>query len=173
MSVYTPREDSRLLAKQVLEKNIEGKKCLDIGTGTGIIAEKMAKSGAEKTEATDTNPEALKKAEKKLKKYENVEIHQSDLFEQVHGKFDLICFNPPYLPESNEDKDTEGEETWNGGESGKELTEKFLDQADKYLKENGEILFVVSSLSDFRVDGYDVIDTKKLWFEDIYVLKTK
>lgn len=173
MTVYQPREDSNLLAKQILEKDLEGMRCLDMGTGSGIMAEKMIRVGAENVVAADINPEAVEEASEKLEDKENVEVVESDLFENVEGKFDLIAFNPPYLPGDELDEDMEDREIWRGGDSGEEFTEEFLGTAREYLKEGGEILFVVSSLSDFDVSEYEIVDTKELWFEDIYVLRTE
>jgi len=172
MTVYQPREDSNLLAKQILEKDLEGQKCLDMGTGSGIIAEKMVRSNAENVVAADVNPEAVEEASEKLEDKENVEVIESDLFENVEGKFDLIAFNPPYLPGDELDEDMEGREIWRGGESGEEFTEEFLQTAKQHLTSQGEIMFVVSSLSDFDISDYEIVDTKELWFEDIYVLRT-
>lgn len=172
MTVYQPREDSNLLAKQILEKNLKGMRCLDMGTGSGIIAEKMIRVGAEKVVAADINPEAVKEASEKLEDKENVTVIESDLFENIEGKFDLIAFNPPYLPGDELDEDMEDREIWRGGESGEEFTEEFLETAKEYLKADGEIFFVVSSLSDFDVSEYEIVDTKELWFEDIYILRT-
>jgi len=172
MTVYQPREDSNLLAKQILEKDLEGQKCLDMGTGSGIIAEKMVRSDAENVVAADVNPEAVEEASEKLEDKENVEVIESDLFENVEGKFDLIAFNPPYLPGDELDEDMEGREIWRGGESGEEFTEEFLQTAKQHLTSQGEIMFVVSSLSDFDISDYEIVDTKELWFEDIYVLRT-
>lgn len=171
MTVYQPREDSKMLAKAVLEKDLEGKKCLDMGTGTGIIGLKMFHAGAEKVVSADVNMEAVEEAREKLSEFDSSEVVQSDLFENIEGGFDLIAFNPPYLPEDEEDVDDEG--MWVGGKSGEELTEEFLEQAEKHLNEGGEILFVVSSNSDFEINEFEIVDTENLWFEDLYVLKSE
>ena len=174
MTVYQPREDSRLLAKEILERDLNGKKCLDMGTGSGIIGEKMLRSGAEEVVAVDINDEAVEEAREKILDYENAEVFQSDLFENVDGKFDIIAFNPPYLPGVDfEDGDLEGQEIWRGGESGEEFTEQFLKASEDYLEEGGEVIFVVSSLSDFEVDDYELLNTEQLWFEDLYLLRFK
>lgn len=174
MTVYQPREDSHLLAKEILERELSGKRCLDMGTGSGIIAEKMLRSGAEEVVAVDINPEAVEEAKEKLEGYENSEVFQSDLFENVEGKFDLIAFNPPYLPGVDVDEgDFEDQEIWRGGESGEEFTEEFLEVARDYLVEDGEVVFIVSSLSDFKVEDYEVLNTEQLWFEDLYLLRFK
>jgi release factor glutamine methyltransferase len=169
MTVYQPREDSKLLAKAVLERDLSGKRCLDMGTGTGIIALKMIHAGAEEVVAVDKNPEAVDEARSKLQDFDEAEVFKSDLFGKVESQFDLIAFNPPYLPEE-EGLEDDGELF--GGESGEELTEKFLEQAEKYLAEDGYVLFVVSSNSGFDTEEYDIVDTEKLWFEDLLVLKS-
>lgn len=173
MTVYQPREDSHLLAKKILEKDLSGKRCLDMGTGSGIIAEKMVRSGAEEVIAVDINEEAVEEAREKLGEYDNVQVFQSDLFENIDEEFNLIAFNPPYLPGAGDESDLEGEEIWRGGESGGEFTEQFLKASKDYLKEDGEVIFVVSSLSDFDASDFEVLDTEQLWFEDLYVLKSE
>ncbi|MFB6241854.1 MAG: HemK2/MTQ2 family protein methyltransferase [Candidatus Nanosalina sp.] len=170
MSVYQPSDDSKLLAKAVLEKDLSGKRCLDMGTGSGIIARKMVHSGAEEVVAVDKNPEAVKEAKENLEDLEKVEVRESNLFSSVEGKFDLIAFNPPYLPD---EEGVEDDDDLFGGESGEELTETFLERSGDYLSERGEVHFVVSSSSGFDVENYEIVDTEKLWFEDLYVLKSE
>jgi len=174
MTVYKPDEDSFLLKNYVSELDLEGKKALDMGTGSGVIALEMASKGAEST-AIDINPEAVEKVSRKSKE-EGLEIQviESDLFENLDERFDLIVFNPPYLP---------GEEVgdnnriWCGGEKGTELTERFLDKVDDYLKENGHALVVLSSRADHEkaIDGYklDIVESKELWFETLYIVLYK
>ena len=131
----------------------------------------MIDSDAGEVVALDVNPEAIEEASENLEGHENVDVRESDLFENVEGVFDLIAFNPPYLPGDDEDVDDEG--MWVGGDTGEELTEEFLDEASDFLAEGGVVIFVVSSTSDFDVDGYEIVDTEKLWFEDLYVLKSE
>ena len=90
MFLYEPREDSELLVKYV-KKHARGV-VLDMGTGSGIQAIGAIEKGAEVL-AVDVNKEAVEHCEKK-----GINALQSDLFENVKGKFDLIIFNPPYLP---------------------------------------------------------------------------
>ena len=88
--IYKPREDSFLLQKHV-RKYAQGK-VLDMGAGSGI----QAITALEKTKdvlAVDINPKAVEELKKK-----NINAKVSDLFSNVKGKFDLIVFNPPYLP---------------------------------------------------------------------------
>ena len=78
-------------------------KLLDLGTGSGIQSKTALKAGVKKKNilASDINPEALKKLKPKFRTI------KSDLFDKIKtkDKFDLIVFNPPYLPESKYDKE--------------------------------------------------------------------
>ena len=103
--LYKPREDSFLLAEEIRkyisslkDKNI---KVLDLGTGSGIQAETCMQAGIPKQNiiTSDINKDAIKN----LKTKGFASIH-SNLFSNIKRKFDLIIFNPPYLPESKYDK---------------------------------------------------------------------
>lgn len=167
MTVYSPAEDTYLLAS-VLPDDLEGKRCMEIGTGSGYIAEEIAEKNPEKVTAVDINSEAVKEASERLKDFENTEIFVSDLFDSVKGKFDVIVFNPPYLP--GETSEIGDEEIWSGGKKGREVTERFLERVQDYLTEEGKVYFIVSSLSDLELDGFEVLGSRKLWFETIYAV---
>lgn len=165
--IYEPVEDSFLLQRYV-KKYAEGK-VLDVGTGSGI----QAITALEKTKdvlAVDINPEAVK-----LLKEKGVKAKVSNLFSNVKGKFSLIIFNPPYLPEDKrEPKDSATATT--GGKKGYELIEKFLKQAKNFLEKEGKILIVCSSLTGdveklFKKYGYKSkkLEEEKYFFEKIYV----
>ena len=168
--IYEPREDSYLFKQYIEGLNLEGKKCLDMGTGSGILAEAMLESGAEKVSAADINPEASEKVSEKVK------FVESDLFERIDSDYDLIVFNPPYLPEDR-DEGLEGKEAWRGGVEGTELTERFLDQAFEHLNGGGVIVTMLSSLADFgeieQKFDFEVIEELNLWFERLYLIKLK
>lgn len=71
----------------------------DIGTGTGVLAAVMARSGIPHIIATDLDPRALACARDNLQRLgvnEKVELVQTDLFPQ--GLADVIVCNPPWLP---------------------------------------------------------------------------
>jgi release factor glutamine methyltransferase len=167
---YQPREDSLLLDSYLEDRELDGKKVLDMGTGSGILAVTAAKKGAEVT-AVDIDPEALEDAEMHARdeSVEGIEFVQSDLFENLDSKFDLIVFNPPYL---------QGEDylALEGGEKGIELTVQFLEQAPDYLAENGEVVFVASSRADIESlrERFDLeqVRERKLWFETLYLFKS-
>ena len=170
MTVYSPAADTHLLSSVIEEEDLDGKKCLEIGTGSGFLAEKILENGAEKVTAVDINSEAVEEASERLEDYEKFEVFRSDMFENIEGEFDFIFFNPPYLP--SEASEIGDEEIWSGGEKGIEVTEKFLDEVPEYLSEGGEAFFVASSLADLEELGvFEVVFSEKLWFEKLYVMK--
>jgi release factor glutamine methyltransferase len=78
---------------------MEGRRVLDMGTGSGIIALRCAARGATVT-AADINPDAV--ATSKSNADRNglvIRAVLSDLFDALKGEsFDLIVINPPYYP---------------------------------------------------------------------------
>jgi len=138
--IYQPSEDSYLLEEEV-KKRARGKRVLDVGTGNGIQARAAWSSGAREVLAVDIDTGAIEKL-----KNEEFEVKKSDLLEKVYGKFDLIVFNPPYLPlDSREDAESALATT--GGERGDEIIVNFLKTVEQHLASGGEILLVVSSLT--------------------------
>ncbi len=117
--IYEPAEDSYLLQEEVKKFVKPNMKVLEIGTGSGILAETAKNMGADVL-AVDINPEAVKYVKEK-----EINSIVSDLFSNVEDKFDLIIFNPPYLPrEGMEPEDSQLATT--GGEKGNEVIERFL-----------------------------------------------
>lgn len=146
--VYPPAEDTFLLIDNLMVKS--GYDVLEIGTGTGLVSI-CASLKCSSVTSTDINPYAIKCAEAniKLNNRDNITVIKSDLFDNINGKYDLILFNTPYLPVTDEEHvDDEYSKAWDGGENGREVIDKFLKQAPLYLKENGTIQLVQSSLSD-------------------------
>ncbi len=167
--IYKPAEDSYLLKGQLKNYIKPGMKILDMGTGSGIQAIEAKKLGAEVL-AADINPESIEP----LKKL-NINAIQSDLFSNIKEKFDLIIFNPPYLPEDpREPEDSKLATT--GGKKGNEILSKFLQQAKSHLNNKGKILIVVSSLTPDVPQlitknnfTFKIIAKQKIPFEELYV----
>ncbi len=137
---YRPREDSYLLEEQVI-KFSKGKKVLDVGSGSGIQAESALLAGAKSVLAVDIDDESVKSLRKK-----GLRAVKSDLFSNVKGKFDLIIFNPPYLPHE-EKEDLESSRQTAGGKRGDEIILRFFRDVGRHLNYSGIILIVLSSLT--------------------------
>lgn len=170
--VYNPSDDSFLLVR-VLEVS-PGERLLDMGTGTGIVALHAAKAGAKVT-AVDLNPHAVACVRSNAFKNDlKVETLQSDLFQNVKGLFDVITFNPPYLPEEGAPS-TWMERAWSGGADGSEIVSRFLEDAWKFLVPGGRVYIILSSFGSIRSvlrtakERYDVemVEEMHLFFESI------
>ncbi|NYB52889.1 MAG: methyltransferase [Methanobacteriaceae archaeon] len=181
--VYEPAEDTFLLAENL---QVERKdRVLEIGTGTGIISILTSKLCRTVT-ATDINPHAIDCALKNIiaNKSYNVELKKGNLFEPVEGeKFDLILFNTPYLPTSEDEKvNDELEAAWDGGKDGRKVIDQFLDDLRDHLNPGGRVQLVQSSLSDIDKTlqkledlGFEssVTAKKKCFFEEVVVITGK
>lgn len=171
--VYCPAEDSLLLAEYLENQDLQGKKVLEIGTGSGFIAILAAKKGAV-VDACDVNPNVIE-CSKTNAENNNVKINifLSDLFENVKGLYDIIIFNPPYLPEDEDDDIAGRDKRYSGGKEGKEIIEKFLESAHEYLKTGGCILLITSSLTGkFSLNfSSEIVGRKKVWMEELLLLK--
>ncbi|WP_456420686.1 HemK2/MTQ2 family protein methyltransferase [Thermococcus sp.] len=176
--VYEPAEDTFLLAETV---NVEpGETALDMGTGTGLIALIMARK-ADFVIGVDINPKAIELARRnaELNGIRNVEFRVSDLFENVSGKFDVITFNAPYLPGKPEGPI---DFALVGGETGREVIDRFIDEVPRYLEEKGRVYLVQSSITGidetlwrFEKAGLraDVVAKRHVFFEDIVVVQAR
>lgn len=138
--IYTPAEDSILMEKAV-RKIARGKRVLDMGTGSGVQAVAARESGASEVVAVDIDAECV--AHVRSLGFEAV---KSNLFSRVRGKFDLIVFNPPYLP-ADAREDAESARITSGGKRGDEVILRFLKKAPEHLLPGGIILLLVSSLT--------------------------
>ncbi|MBN2251745.1 MAG: methyltransferase [Candidatus Altiarchaeota archaeon] len=178
--VYEPAEDSMLLAENLHAG--KGETVLDIGTGTGIQAIVAARTAGEVV-AVDINPKALEVARENaaLNSAGNIEFRLSDLFSAIGDdeRFDLIVFNPPYLPACEKGL---LERSWAGGRKGSEVICRFIESVGKYLNDAGCVELLVSSLNNlpnvlegFRAVGFEpeVMAGEKLWFEELYVIAAR
>jgi len=167
-NVYEPREDSFLLAEN-LPSIRKKEKVLEIGTGSGLISILAAKKGA-KVVATDINEHAISCALKNSEKNNvpGIDFRAGDLFEPIkkNEKFDLIIFNPPYLPAEKKYTDQPIDLSYNSSET----LNKFLAQCKDFLKKDGRVIIVNSTISGVEIGG-KIIAEQKLAFEKIFVVQ--
>ncbi|MDY6985717.1 MAG: HemK2/MTQ2 family protein methyltransferase [Candidatus Thermoplasmatota archaeon] len=170
--IYKPAEDTFLLLDALDEVEELSEKVLELGTGTGIIAIYCAKRGSEVI-ATDINEKALALAEENARLNGvdgRIKLVESNLFENVKGRFETIVFNPPYLPEE-EPRDI----ALDGGEKGYELSKLFLKDLGKHLKQGGSCYLLLSSLDlpERLLESYrhKILAEKSFFFEKLYVFE--
>jgi HemK-related putative methylase len=194
-TVYEPEEDSYLMQEQV-KKYVSGN-VLDMGCGSGILGiTALKKNTVTKVTFADINPEALLFVKNKLKEEESKDAYitkaklskcqfiHTDLYSKIKKEksghnFDMIIFNPPYLP--NDEFDNERLIT-TGGKNGHEIIEKFLTDSKKYLNNEGIILLIFSTLTGKKIVddiikdlkySKETISRKKLFMEELFVYNIK
>lgn len=175
---YSPREDTFHFLNFLEDVELEGKKILDMGTGSGVLAEKCLKKGAEKVFAVDINEVAVRKARDLLSDYGNVQIFSSNLFDNItEENFDIILFNIPYLP-IDDAASEEIEKAWLGGEDGLAVLRDFLEDSRNYVSKDGHIFFLASDLIDLndlkdlieeKGYNYEIRSKKELFFETLLI----
>ena len=172
MLVYQPAEDSYLM-QNVLETKIpillKRNPCLsvlEVGSGSGIQLQKIKELGVKNILSCDVNSDAVKEC-----KRIGFNCVNSNLFSNIKDKYDIIIFNPPYLPE-NIDEPQDSRIATTGGKFGSEVINKFLFQAKKHLKSNGKIFLLTSNLTkkiNWQNFKKKKIAEKKLFFEKLFV----
>ncbi len=172
--VYSPEADTVLLLEAARNEVKPGDLVLEVGTGSGLIGAEIAKIA--RLVATDINPHAVTSA-----RDAGVDVVRADLFLGIRGPFDLILFNPPYLPTQPEERvDDWLEYALDGGESGRSVIERFARNVGDILCPEGRILLLVSSLTGlpevqalFAGQGYSASIAMQRPVEDevLYVLK--
>ncbi|OYR75381.1 HemK2/MTQ2 family protein methyltransferase [Halorubrum ezzemoulense] len=143
--VYQPAEDSGLLAEAAVAE-ARGR-VLEVGTGSGWVAARVASERDLDVVGSDLNPHAARQARDR-----GVGAVVADLLSPFRADaFDTVCFNPPYLPTDPENEWSDWmEHALSGGESGRELIEPFLADVGRVLAPRGVVLLLVSSLTGYE-----------------------
>ena len=137
--------DYNLLAKTVLREVKEKDRVLDVGTGSGIQAI-LAASKSTNVTAVDVNPFAVKCAKLNIKLNRlssRVKVKESDLFENVTGKFDLIIFDPPFRWSKPRD-------IWERSSADEDYgtLKKFFERVKEHLNNDGRIVIHFGTSGD-------------------------
>ncbi|PIN89854.1 hypothetical protein COU57_05025 [Candidatus Pacearchaeota archaeon CG10_big_fil_rev_8_21_14_0_10_32_14] len=179
MEIYVPHDDSYLLSESIKKELSKSRskeiKFLEIGVGSGIQLETALSSGIknENIFGVDINDDALYLCREK-----GFNVIKSALFSKISKsqKFDLIVFNPPYLPFNKFDKlpDT------TGGIKGDETILKFLDQVKIHINPKGKILLLTSSFTPmkrinekFVYFKVEKMNEKKIFGESLFIWKLR
>jgi len=157
--------DYNLLAKTVLREVKETDKVLDMGTGSGIQAI-IAASKSTNVTAVDVNPFAVKCARLNIKLNKlssRVKVVESDLFENIKAKFDLIIFDPPF-------RWSKPRNIWerSSADNDYETLENFFAKVKKYLNRGGRIVMHFGTSGDISYFKYLI---RKNGFKSKRILK--
>ena len=165
-NVLIPRPDTEVLVEEVIRicKNKNKKEILELCTGSGVIAISLAKYNENAhIIATDISEKALEVAIKNerqllqqdIKQANNMQEYslnngkgqvisfiQSDMFQNIDEKYDIIVSNPPYIKKQDIEKYSlkyEPRLALDGGEDGLKFYRIIIQEGYKYLKPNGII----------------------------------
>ena len=142
--LYEPAEDSALLAGAAVDGVDAEDRVLDVGTGFGYVAARVRDETGARVVGSDVNPHACRRAAGA-----GVETVRADLVSPFRaGVFDVVTFNPPYLP-ADEDaaRDDWVEVALTGGASGRAVVDPFLNKVGRVLRPDGTVFLLVSSLT--------------------------
>lgn len=152
--VLIPRPETEILAEQVVKSVEDGDKILDMCTGSGCIAVSVAKhckGRRVQITAVDVSDAAIMVARENANynSADNITFIQSDLFSHVHGRFNIIVCNPPYVPSGEirslqkEVKDYEPRIALDGGDDGLEFYRRLASEVSRYITRGGMLMLEV------------------------------
>ena len=161
--VLSPRIETEELIYRVVEyvkaSSKNNFKILDLCTGSGIIAITLKKELSQfsiDVVASDISEEAIKVAKENAQSHDaTIKFIQSDIFDNIADKFDIIVSNPPYIDRKDEVTMQDNVLKYDphlalfAEEEGMYFYRKIIEQANDYLNENGVIFFEI---------GYDQKD---------------
>lgn len=181
-NVLIPQPDTEILVEEAIDfcKNkSKDLQILDIGTGSGAIAIAISKNTGFEVTASDISQSALKIAEKNARKNNvNINFVQSNLFENIDGKFDLIVSNPPYIETEtikNLSREVRNEPilALDGGKDGLDFYRILAKGGSRFLKQEGILLVEIGYnqkekvIEIFRKAGFcDVVSKKDFGNQD-------
>ena len=171
--VLIPRQDTEILVEEVLKELHDGMRVLDMCMGSGcILLSLLHYSNDCEGLGVDLSAEALEVAGRNVlkvltpEKAEHAHFLQSDLFEKVEGKFEIIVSNPPYIASAEVEKlmpevrDHEPRMALDGTEDGLYFYRRIIEEAGKHLVSSGMLFFEIGydqgqAVSELmRTEGY-------------------
>lgn len=130
------------------------KSVFDIGIGSGVLSFLLLKQGFEKVYGTDFNPNAIIGLDESTNTMDSrLELLYGDLFANSKEKTELIIFNPPWLPASQDLNEIDKAIYYSP-----ELFPRFFANAEKHLHANGRVVLLFSNLAQITKvdDGHPI-----------------
>lgn len=197
--VYEPAEDTFILL-DALENDLtylnqRAFVCLECGSGSGTVITAISKSLIDPSSrtmfATDINVDACKTTKKcaDYHKQHNIQVVRTDLAESLVDRLengvDLLIFNPPYVPTASDETNTRTTNqiqlSWAGGESGRQIIDRFLIYVTRLISKPHGVAYLVALgenniqellnvLSDHSIRG-TIVMQRRAGLESLYVIK--
>lgn len=181
--VLIPRQDTEVLVEAVIRHITEHKgklsdrtiRILDLCCGSGCIGISLKKLLQKKRidadlTLSDISKEAITVTERNAEALQSeVKVVESDLFERIPGRYDVIVSNPPYIPSRVVDtlmpevREHEPRLALDGAEDGLRFYRRIITEAVNYLGDEGYVFFEIGfdQAEDIRKilveEGYDMI----------------
>ena len=133
---YAPSDDTMLLIRALSGEG--GGNCLEIGFGSGAVLRSLAPKFelAVGTDVTTVAQALVARGSADLCLADRASCFRD-------SSFDLVAFNPPYLPSENTP-----DRAVDGGPTGVEVAIAFLDDALRVLKPGGRVVALLSDRGD-------------------------
>lgn len=149
--VLIPRQDTETLVEEVMRNLHDGMHILDMCTGSGCILLSLLRYSNDCVGVgCDLSEKALKVARENAHELSlEAEFIQSDLFENVCGKYEIIVSNPPYIPSGEistlmeEVKDYDPLLALDGREDGLYFYREIIKKAGQYLHPGGMLFLEI------------------------------
>lgn len=181
--VLIPRQDTEILAEEVLRHLHDGMRVLDLCTGSGCILISLLRyTNGCRGLGADISGEALAVARHNAGRLlggglageeKEARFVESDLYENVEGTFDVIVSNPPYIPTAHIDdlmpevRDYEPRQALDGGKDGLLFYRGILDGCRRYLAGGGMLFLEIGFDQGKAVRGL----MEKAGFCEVQVVK--
>ncbi len=148
--VYRVDSDTSLLAGVLRDGGYAaGRRVLDVGTGTGVLALVAARAGAASVTAVDVSLRSVAATWLNARLHRSaVVVHRGDLFAPVAGRrFDLIVANPPYVPAATDVLPRHRiSRCWDAGRDGRTVLDRLCTEGPGLLTSGGMLLLVHSAV---------------------------
>jgi release factor glutamine methyltransferase len=147
---HVSRKENVKLFENLDKPILNNPKILDLCTGSGAIAISISKNiSTAKVWASDISPEAIMVAKKNaIKNKAELTFVESDLFENISERFDVIVSNPPYIesnviPTLDIEVQNEPHLALDGGLDGLDFYRKIAKEAKNNLNLNGMLFLEI------------------------------
>lgn len=169
--VLIPRKETEEVVETALNLIENNYKILDLCTGSGAIAIALAKELDKKKmtncyiTASDISKKALEVSQKNvIINNVNIDLIESDLFDNINDTFDIIISNPPYIPVNSKDVEdivlnNEPSLALFSEDNGLYHYKKIIKEASKYLKNEKYLVFEI---------GHDQLERLTIYTKSIY-----